>query len=496
MEIKCIKENIFKSIYYSAIFLLFFLSSLILTTGITYILHGKLSYIQMVVSIVLSVILLILMTKKEKNSIKVFSIVISILVVLLSVNINGKYYDIQWDSNQYHKDAIGALKSGWNPVYDNYIDFYRDSSYRDMDIIGDKVQTSHGLWQTYYAKGAWYVDANFYYVLNDIESAKVFNILSLYICLILSFDFLVSITDRKVLSIILAIIYSLSPVVIVELFNCYNDGALSSILLCLIIEFIQFIRLNEKKYLVTFFSLMIVCCNIKFTGLAYAGVICVPLYLLYLYKNKQNLKKVIKPTVIMALSVIVSVVVAGFQPYVTNLIEKGNPLYPLAGKDKVDIISYNQPPLYNDLGTLQKFNWSIFSKTANINQISKKPLELKFPLFVYDEELTALQKNDLRIGGFGPLFSGIFVLSLVIIVVSFALDLYNKKYDIVMYGIPLMVSFLLLIFIISDSWWARYTPYVYYITLLAATVLALKNVKICNVFLSILLMIFSIIIFY
>ena len=187
---KNLLKNIKGIVYYSAIYLLLFLTILMSITSIMYIFKIDISKITMVLSIVISYVLLYLFTKKDERIIRINSFIFSTIIVVITVFVNGKYYDVYWDSNAYHKDAVGALKNGWNPIYENYLDFYEKSNYRDMDIIGKEIKTGHGLWQTHYAKGIWYVDANFYYWLNDIESSKVFNSIMLYVTLILSYNFL------------------------------------------------------------------------------------------------------------------------------------------------------------------------------------------------------------------------------------------------------------------------------------------------------------------
>ena len=487
-------KNIKKMVYYSAIYLLLFLTMLMTITSVAFIFKIDISNIQMILSTISSYILLIIFTEKSERNIRISSFILSIIIIFVVIFVNGKFYDINWDSNSYHKDAVGAMKNGWNPIYEDYIDFYKKSNYRDMNIVGTEIKAAHGLWQTHYAKGIWYVDANFYFILNNIESAKVFNSIILYITLILSYNFLSRITKKKLLSVFIAILFAFSPTVITQLFSYYNDGSLYCSLLCLVFEFILFIKENRKIQLLTIFCLVVICSNIKFTGLAYALVFCGLLYLTYVFFNKNKLNKIIKPTIIFGLSLVVGVMVVGANPYITNFISKGNPLYPLAGKNKVDIVSYNQPWSFSNKTTIEKFNYSIFSKVANINQKSKNDLELKLPFTVYSSELDSLSRSDLRISGFGVYFSGIFVISLLVLLIAAIKEPKDNKY---MIFSSLFVSIILLIFAISESWWARYTPYVYFIPLMALTYLSLDKSKIAkNTLLILIVIMFANIYFY
>ena len=176
------------------------------------------------------------------------TILISFIVCGFSLFACTNYYDSYWDSNGYHKDAIGALKNGWNPIYEDYISFYKNSGYRDKEIIGDKIEKSKGLWQTHYTKGLWYLSANVYKYTNDIESAKIFNMLLIFISfgLILAATF--KLTKKTALSFIIALLFSITPVNIVQVFSYYNDGALYNSLLILVSSLIMFIVNKDRKY--------------------------------------------------------------------------------------------------------------------------------------------------------------------------------------------------------------------------------------------------------
>ena len=470
--------------------MLFFLASLITITSITFLLKYHISYFQIIFSFVVSCVALFIITKKEKIIYRILPVLISLIFISIVIPINTNYFDVSWDGNSYHKDAIGALKNGWNPVYEDYIDFYKNVDYRDNKIIGNKLVECHGFWQTYYAKGVWYVNANFYYLLGNIESSKMFNPMILYITLILSINFISIITKRKSLAVLIGILFAFSPVVIPQLFTNYNDGALYCTLLCILMELILFVLKKQKNSLLNIFCLVIICSNIKFTGLAYECIMGLGVYGVYLWFNRKDLKKVIKPTIVFVSAILFSIVVVGYQPYVTNTLSKGNPLYPLAGSNKVDIVSYNQPHSFVNKNNFTKFYYSIFSETANINLASGRDVDLKIPFLVYPEELVALNRNDLRMAGFGVYFSGIFVIS-VITLIYIGITRYKKNKNKLTYWVPVSIVFtsMFLVLIISESWWARYTPFVYYIPLICLTILAASNKKTHKVLLSILMVI-------
>lgn len=485
--------NKVKEVFYlSALYLLIFLTCVIGITGLLFLFKYSISYLQLILSFIISIIYFMLFVgKKYKINNKILSIILSIIIVIFSSYISSKYFDISWDGNTYHKDAVGALKNGWNPIYQDYIDFYSATGNRDMNLIGNEIYLTHGFWQTYYAKGAWYVNANFYYLFDDIEAAKVFNILLVYITFVFSAYFLNRFIKKNGLLLVIAFLFAISPVVIVQLFTNYNDGVLYNCLLCLILSFILFMFSKRKDDMLTWvFCLIIIISNIKFTGFVYAGFFCLSLYIVYFYNNRQDLKKIIKPTIVFASSVIVAIFIAGFSPYVTNTINKGNPFYPLLGNDKVDIITYNQPKEFANASTIEKFLRSIFSETANIKENSKNETEFKIPFFVYNNELSELNKVDLRIGGFGVYFSGIFIISICSIIYGLYIS-YTKNINIFVCCSAILITTVLLVLILGESWWARYTPFVYFIPLIAIFMLVtvLKGQKFTKTFLTLLILI-------
>ena len=79
------------------------------------------------------------------------------------------------------------------------------------------------------------------------------------------------------------------------------------------------------------------------------------------------------------------------------------------GKDKVDIMTSQQPLGFKDMKPIEKNFYSLFSKSEN-NWWVQVPT-LKIP-FTYSSDEVSQLNYDTRVGGYGVLFSGIFILSL------------------------------------------------------------------------------------
>lgn len=472
------------------IYLLIFLTTLISLSSICTLLKINIIQYQVYISMILSIITLYLLNKKEKITKVLISVIISIILIIGSTIITQNYYDISWDGNSYHKDAVGLLKNGWNPIYDNYIDYYEKLDNRNMDFIGDKVELTHGFWQTYYPKATWHIGASFYAITNNIESGKVYNIIGILITFTLVLNLIFKLTNKFCASTIIALLLSINPISVVQCFNYYNDGFMGNLLMTLIF-YMTLLALDKKetnkKELYTILScLLLILINIKFTGFGYAGIFCLPYFLIFAYKKlkEKNIKELVISSTIFASTVIFSVCLVGYSPYITNL-KEGLPIfYPLMGENKVDIVTHNQTILFNDKSTIYKFVKSMLSEVANMNQESGLKPQTKIPFTKNEIELELLNAPDLRISGFGPLFSGIFIISIVIIIIYIIKGLLKKNKYITYVIVPMLTS-MILVMCISESWWARYSQYIYLVPITALILSTLDKSKIKYIFITI-----------
>ena len=88
----------------------------------------------------------------------------------------GNIYDSTADGNTYHKLAVGALKNGWNPLYQDVEDFNKDEG-NPFNIYKDNVNVN---WVDHYARGTETFGAVVYAFTDNIESGKVYNLLWIY----------------------------------------------------------------------------------------------------------------------------------------------------------------------------------------------------------------------------------------------------------------------------------------------------------------------------
>ena len=473
-------EKFLKTLYNSGIYLLISFALLLITTSIFWILGISLLKISLFISFISSIFICIYLLEGSLKN-KIISILISIIVVIVSIFISGYIFDQSDDGNTYHKETIYMLKEGWNPVYDSYKEFAENND----------LTYTHELWSEHYPKTTWIIAASIYDITNNVETGKFYNITFMYITFVLLSYIISKQFSKKYFSIVISLVTVINPITMSQVFSYYVDGLLGLLLYLSIIYMYLFIKNDKDKLIkIVLASLIVIISNIKFTGLAYCGLFCLGYYIYYIFNNiKNNKQRLIKNTLYFVFTVIISFLVVGSSSYLKNTLEHKNPFYPLMGKDKVDIMTFLQPASFKDMSPIEKNFYSIFSKTANIGVFNNGEPVLKIP-FTFDKNELKHINYDTRIGGYGVLFSGIFIVS-IIFLIFFIVDLTRKKdKNIILYIIPLIITILLMIFL-NDSWWARYAPQLYLFILIPLLSFLKYNNKsskiIFNIFITIIL---------
>ena len=138
------------------------------------------------------------------------------------------------------------------------------------------------------------------------------------------------------------------------------------------------------------------------------------------------------------ISVLAGLLLVGFNPYITNLVTTGDPLYPLLS-GQIDIMTDNTPDMLKGLDRITAFLKA---------QLSTPDTEWGVVLLEINPQWLAWPSYDARILGFGILF-------IPIILVSFLLMWQSKAQTWAWVAIALTM---LPILFFAQSWWARYVP--------------------------------------
>lgn len=393
--------------------------------------------------VIASYLVFFLSSRKKKNQHCIPYFVFTLLLYFLAIWVSFSFYDISWDGQEYHQEIVFAISDEhWNPV-------------RDFSPPPDTFP-GFFMWVKHYPKGSEILSSSIYVITGRIESAKAFNLLFLVSSFCLSLFFLSKELKLGFLrSLIFSFLIAFNPVSVYQSLTFYIDGEISSLIISGFVLLAMLALRNRKEYLFAFVLLIILLVNFKVTGVVFAVFLCVE-YVLLLFLKKNQWRDVFKRCILLLVAGVFGICVFGFNPYVYNTIHFKNPAYPLAGDGSVDIMSYNRPEGYEKLNGVERVLVSYFMLGVNPDS-GKIGLRLPFS-FDYDS-LTAIRYSDPRIGGFGPFFMEICVLggiSLLYFLVSGRYGVSEKRKVLVF-----CCTVCLLCFVMPESWWARYVPFVY-----------------------------------
>lgn len=452
----------------SALFLLIAITSVLVITNLLFVCKCTITKFHLPIIYILCSIGYVLFKRKNWKKTIVAIVIGTAVFSLFTVNA-GKIYDSTSDGNTYHKLAVGALKNGWNPIYDDVAKFNKNQG-NPFDILEDNVNVK---WVNHYANGTELFGAVVYAFTGNIETAKVFNMLWIYIGLFILIALFKQMNLTLWKSVLLSFILAFNPIIITHIGNLYLDGVLAiSLFIIILTEIIRSLyeKNPNKENNIILAMAIIWCINAKFNGLGFAAVFC---FVLYLYRNINNFiknkeqftTKLIKETLYYIIVVFIAIVIVGSSTYTKNLITHGHPFYPLYGKGHVDnMVMMEIPKSMQEYSSLRIFLTSMFAKSENVSPSYAEQVnepDLKIPFTTSSEEISNFNIPDIRMGGFGPLFSGIFVITIIGLTLILIELIKKKNYEkIAVYGIVVLTT-IILVLTLDGSYWARYIPYVY-----------------------------------
>jgi hypothetical protein len=460
-----------KTIYVATTVIIFF-TSIVIITSVLLLFGIPITIFNIIFSLSILVVFIfrwkfINLTVKEK----IYLLLVSFIAVVTTVLVSGAVYDQSWDGAAYHKQAIGLLRDGWNPIY-LPSNVYNDLSLSSPYSVGNVLQ-----WAEVYPKATWYFSASVYAITGNIESGKAYTLLISFITFCFLFDYF-STKLSAWISLIISLVGSLNPMVIIQYQSYYLDGFASCIVMCLIVLFSTLLDPdyinNHKMILLNIFSLIVLGCNTKFSILFFIASICVVFYIVYILLYRSPEYSAIKPGVLfltLLLGAIVSIVPVGFSPYITNAIRYASPVFGFINQGTM--LTFLGSGAIEGVNNPQMFIASIFGKMSHGEFRTLKDL-IKLPFTYSSDELIYYGFVDTRLGGMGIFFSAIFLISLFILV----LYLIKNKRNV---GPSKKVFIVLTILILIESAFLpatfnmRYVGFIYILPVLAFSLLFEKK---------------------
>lgn len=471
------KYEIFDVIKKSSIFLLALLFFIMTLTSLGFFVKISISKLHLPIIYLITIIAFLIFYKNDNIKKRIISIILATLVFIVGIVLIGQLYDLTSDGNTYHKLIVGQLKNGWNPVYQDSKDFGKEEG-NAFDVLEDNYNQR---WADHYAKGTEMIAANIYAVTGNIETGKAYTVILMYIVFGLVISYLINEKKKNViLSIIIGLLLVVNPITLVQFNNFYVDAAVMFSIAIIIYGLITITDKNNninkfEKYL-TLMSGIALCINAKFTGVAFAAMFCFAFYVYWLVMahkegKEEFISKLKEYSIFYVIAVVISIGVIGYTSYIENFVRFGHPLYPLYGDSTVqNIPEKEQPKSLADNNNIEKFIISILCKGENVlpsypvNQNQPQP---KIPFSVSKDEIKNYTIPDIRIGGFGPWFSGIMILVGIATIYLLIKLARAKRWDIFVPYLLILGVMAVLLFAVDGTYWARYVAYFYLVPIMA-----------------------------
>jgi len=317
----------------------------------------------------------------------------------LSFEVSKSFFDISYDGQAYHQEALFQLVGDWNPVYHHL----SGTEANNMDR-----------WLNHYSKGVWFYESVVFKATHNIEAAKLFHIWLMMAAFSITFSFLICFKGLPLwLAFLISLMSAFNPVSIYQSLSFYLDGQLMSLLVILISTLGLLYRERESNrfdYFLLFMTVSILV-NVKLTAGIYASILIVG-YLTILWFTKK-IKIFHGIFTISTGAFLLGLIIFGFSPYVTNTLSQGNPFYPALGTDRADYTAPQFPSNFTGRNSAFLLFFSIFAKCDNVRGPDKTAV-LKVPFTVSRDELKAFTDTNPKQGGFGPLFSGAILLAFTV----------------------------------------------------------------------------------
>ena len=395
---------------------------------------------------------------ESKASLMALIAIVGFWAVIAIWSISTQFlYDAGHDGHSYHLTAIWDLAKGWNPFLSSHDNIWVDS----------------------YPSGYWALQSYIVSMTGLLLSGKSLTIGLMAAVALLAYGFFVDhVSDRvtrfnNLWALLFALFVIANPVALTQIMTHYIDGSLyllgSALALFLLSDTYSGDRLAKWSAL----GCIILMVNTKTASLYYVPMIVfASLMAGWVLKNAetshfQYIFSWIKSRgILIGLAFVIGITVIGYKPYVTNVVDHGNLLYPSVDK----IMATNIPENLEELSVPVKFFYGIFSRTEDSvwPVLVTAPVHLKIPGTFQISEFKDLD-FDTRRGGFGPFFSLAFLLSIAVYAYTRLTTSRGNEARSRRKGDALaLFAFILILASIffPESWWARYVPFTWLAVLL------------------------------
>lgn len=370
----------------------------------------------------------------------VSSVALFCLIVVLCLIVATCLWDRSFDGTWYHADIQYQLaENNYNPIYQWEL--------TDNEMLAGARSF---LWSNHYPKGIEIISSCWVVLTHNLESGKATNLFFVIGCFLLLDSFVSSFSSspKRLKKYVFLFVAIGNPVVLNQMLTNYIDWTSYVFLFIALICAYKMLLYKDRKYEFTLYMMLALVINVKINIAFWVCLLtmCFMIALVFVYRIEIS-KFVRKLFFYTTLSIALGFFIA-FNPYITNYCMKGNALYPLTGKDKIDIIAVNIPIEISGDDAFLMVNKALLMKPWMQEKYFPNPTSAKAKIF-------SLGDVDSRLGGFGVFF---FEATLILLILSFFTKVKFKYKMLGLFGVLLLY---LSLFMLPAGWWARYVAYFY-----------------------------------
>jgi hypothetical protein len=373
-------------------------------------------------------------------------------VVALALFLAASFFDLSWDGLWYHQTAVYQMSHGWNPLRDPLHSFtpHLEGSLR------------------HFAKGPWYVALALFQTTHHIEWAKASPWIGLAAMFLAVFAAAIDFKIRRRTAVVIAGLVSLNPVVTCQLASYLVDGIMVSLLACFVAALFRWFRQPSLMIVWIMMVSAILCINAKLTGLVYLCFFCAAAGVYALIKRRDLL---VRFATVQLAGILLGTALIGYNPYVTNTVHWGNPFYPWLGSAEHPGISQTEQD-WNELietpknmvgrSRFYRLAYAIFGRPGAQPIFEGQNARLMWPFDVGWKDFHIFYFHDVRVSGFGPLYSGTFLIGLCLMGVALVRPGIPREI-VVLFAGAILTSLL----VSPHTWWARFGPHLWWLPIVA-----------------------------
>ncbi|GHT97789.1 hypothetical protein FACS1894142_3080 [Spirochaetia bacterium] len=475
------KQKYSDVLFFTGLYIFSFVFITIVISNIFFIVGISISIFNTISSVILSYLLLYSFEKDKK---KLFLITcLSLGCIIAFMLFSMLYYDNSFDGNVYHKEMVGVLKNGWNPVYKSYQEF--------VTVAGLTPFREGEVWYDSYGKSSEIFGACIYKITGNIEAGKCYTFLLMVTAALIITGLINDIIKKKYILVLIPTIFlSCNVMTINQSLTYYNDAFLGLVLFISVAAMV-YLTINHTgtfsrvSWLILFMSLGLGI-TIKVSGLLHFASFAVFFYVLWIVRYCKGYcrEKLFHPARLTSFfigSVLFGLLIIGVSTYVSNTIRYHNPLYPvfsitsISNNTNDDAVSMMVSGEFEGFSHAKRFFYSLFSELFHTDVVSS--VQLKIPFTVHVSELRPAMAYDIKLSGWGIWESGIVILGLILLVIEIIILCRQKKNNVIAMVSTIFVSIILSIFVVPGLFMARYFLQVYIIPYMAIILLLGSNIN-------------------